>query len=98
MKISDFLLLLTALPATLAAPPNCVGINALQSRCRSNELPYRRDIFYVNGRLVKPPNTTAPNTLVYDQMYVEKLTPTEGVKRPKPLVFFHGGGTTGVVR
>ncbi|KAM0324794.1 hypothetical protein ACHAQA_007760 [Verticillium albo-atrum] len=30
-----------------------------------------------------------------DQLFVEKLTPANGVTHPKPLVFLHGGGISG---
>lgn len=67
----------------------CVGVNAIAPGCSSSESLHYRDFFYVGGRYV---NSAAGN-LTYDQLYVEKLTPASGVTQPKPLVFFHGGGT-----
>jgi hypothetical protein len=71
---------------------NCVGVNAINPKCRSKETPYLRDFFYVGGRYV--PMITGNVTV--DQIYVEKLTPVSGVTRRSPLVFFHGGGTSAV--
>ncbi|KAL1651894.1 hypothetical protein SLS58_000017 [Diplodia intermedia] len=81
------------LDGALAASSNssCVGVNAIAPSCKSNESLHYRDVFYVGGRYVN----TASGNLTYDQIYVEKLTPAAGVKQPKPMVFFHGGGATG---
>ncbi|KAL1617404.1 hypothetical protein SLS56_011020 [Neofusicoccum ribis] len=75
-----------------SANSTCVGVNAIAPGCSSNESLHYRDFFYVGGRYV---NSAAGN-LTYDQLYVEKLTPASGVTQPKPVVFFHGGGTSGV--
>lgn len=71
-----------------AGSSNCVGINAISPRCATRESPYSRDIFYVGGHY----ENSALGNLTYDQIYVEKLTPARGVRQPKPIVFFHGGG------
>lgn len=68
---------------------SCIGVNAISPGCKSSESLHYRDFFYVGGRYV---NSAAGN-LTYDQIYVEKLTPAAGVTQPKPVVFFHGGGT-----
>lgn len=70
---------------------DCSGVQAINPRCASNEAPYRRDLFYVGGRYM---NMTLGNVTV-DQVYVEKLSPVVGARQPHPLVFFHGGGTSG---
>lgn len=75
-----------------AGVANCTGINAVAPGCASNEVLARRDFFYVGGHYV---NSAAGN-LTYDQLYVEKITPA-AVNQSKPIVFFHGGGTSGVV-
>lgn len=31
---------------------NCTGVAAVSPRCRSNEVKYTRDVFYVGGRLI----------------------------------------------
>ena len=54
---------------------------------------YTRDVSWVGGNYVE----AAIGLLTYDQMYVEKLVQLGGVKKPYPLVLFHGGGTSGVV-
>ncbi|KAF2145320.1 uncharacterized protein K452DRAFT_264232 [Aplosporella prunicola CBS 121167] len=71
---------------------SCEGINAIAPGCKSNESLHYRDFFYIGGRYVD----SAAGNLTYDQIYVEKLTPAAGVTQPKPMVFFHGGGTSGV--
>lgn len=65
---------------------NCVGVNAISPDCASNEAGHYRDFFYVGGRYVN----TSSGHLMYDQMYVEKLTPIAGVTKANPVVFFHG--------
>ena len=81
------------LAARYAEATSCDGVNAISPACHSNEVTAKRDTFYVGGRYV---NATA-GTLTYDQLYVEKITPAH-VNQTKPIVFFHGGGTSGVVR
>lgn len=71
---------------------DCVGVNAIAPGCASRETLSQRDTFYVGGNYV---NSAAGN-LTYDQLYVEKLTPSS-VTQTKPIVFFHGGGVSGVV-
>lgn len=70
---------------------DCTGILALSPGCSSNQAPYARDVFYVGGRYYED----ASGNRTTDQLYVEKLTPT-AVTQSKPVVFFHGGGTSGV--
>jgi hypothetical protein len=67
---------------------DCTGINAVKPQCNSAETAYKRDVFFIGGKYVN----AAIGLLTYDQMYVEKLTPSNGVKQPYPIVFFHGGG------
>ncbi|KAJ8117332.1 hypothetical protein OPT61_g1454 [Boeremia exigua] len=83
---------LTVLLAGLvsAQRTNCTGIHAISPKCRTSETPYTRDFFYVGGRSLE----SATGELTADKLYVEKITPVSGVKKSKPLVFFHGGGCT----
>ena len=56
----------------------------------SNEVPCRRNYFYVGGEYVVEGND-------YDfknQMYVEQLDPVDGPTKPYPLVLTHGLGMT----
>jgi hypothetical protein len=89
-----FWFVLIALPLA-SSQSNCVGINAVSPRCGSAEALYRRDFFYIGGRYVFS-NSSFGNLFV-DQLYVEKLTPSSGVRKTHPLVFFHGGGPSGTV-
>ena len=57
---------------------------------------HRRSFFYAGGQYVH--NDTAGGTISINKQYVEELTPGCGVKHKYPLVFFHGGGDSGVVR
>jgi pimeloyl-ACP methyl ester carboxylesterase len=66
-------------PATL--PP---GVNAIESNVA------RQGYFYVGGRYVGEAGREA----MIGQMYVEVWVPRE-VRRPYPLVFFHGASSTG---
>ncbi|OJD32231.1 alpha beta-hydrolase [Diplodia corticola] len=79
-------------PGSSTPEDECSGVNAISPACSTGESLHHRDIFYVGGRYVE---TTAGN-LTYDQLYVEKLTPANGVFQPNPVIFFHGGGTSGV--
>lgn len=79
--------------ANATSNSTCTGINAISPSCKSNESLYYRDFFYVGGRYVD----SVLGNLTYDQIYVEKLSPAGGVTQPKPIIFFHGGGTSGVV-
>jgi hypothetical protein len=36
--------------------------------------------------------------ILHNQMYVEKLSPAKGSRKPYPIVFVHGGGQTGTVK
>ncbi|KKY16233.1 hypothetical protein UCDDS831_g07171 [Diplodia seriata] len=79
-------------PGEYSPEDECSGVNAISPACSTGESLHYRDIFYVGGHYVE---TTAGN-LTYDQLYVEKLTPADGVSQPNPVIFFHGGGTSGV--
>ncbi|KAK6865601.1 hypothetical protein PG995_002129 [Apiospora arundinis] len=79
-------------PAATASSVDCTGVNAISPKCKSSEALYARDVFYVGGRSV----TTGSGNILADQVYVEKLTPSCGVKQPHPLVFFHGGANSAV--
>ncbi|KAF6816417.1 hypothetical protein CSOJ01_03040 [Colletotrichum sojae] len=85
--------------AQALASGNCTGVNAISTKCASKETAHTRDFFYVGGRYIE----TAAGNVTVDQLYVEKLTPVSsgrsrrrGVSAAKPMIFFHGGGTTGV--
>lgn len=82
--------------ATLCTSRNttgdCNGVNGINPRCPSNEIPHTRDFFYVGGRYIQ----AALGSVTVDQIYVEKLSPVSGAKQKHPLVFFHGGGTSAV--
>jgi hypothetical protein len=80
---------------TSSSSSDCVGVAALRPNCPSPEANHRRNAFYVAGRYVY--DSKSNGTLVYDQMYVEKLTPASKIKHPHPLVFFHAGGPSGTV-
>ncbi|KAE9367685.1 alpha/beta-hydrolase [Stipitochalara longipes BDJ] len=77
--------------ASITSALNCTGINAIKPQCSSSESAYTRDVFWIGGHYVEG----IIGLLTYDQMYVEKLTPLQGVKKPYPLVLFHGGGVSG---
>ncbi|KAK6843129.1 hypothetical protein PG987_003989 [Apiospora arundinis] len=79
-------------PAATASSVDCTGVNAISPKCKSSEALYARDVFYVGGRSV----TSGSGNILADQVYVEKLTPSCGVKQPHPLVFFHGGANSAV--
>jgi hypothetical protein len=91
--ISSTLFSLASLAGAALAATDCVGINAIAPGCASREALHTRDFFYIGGRYV----AGAAGNLTYDQLYVEKLTPATGAKQSKPIVLFHGGGTSGVV-
>jgi hypothetical protein len=88
MEVSLFLV---ALAASQGLCESCISSNAVNPSCKSPELAYHRDVFFIGGRdiVCDLGNVTA------DQLYVEKLTPTTAVSK-QPIVFFHGGGTSGV--
>ena len=73
----------------------CVGINAISPKCRTPELPYSRDFFYIGGRYQF--NSALNSSILVDQMYVEKLTPHGGVTKPYPIVLFTAGVPSGAV-
>jgi hypothetical protein len=57
------------------------------------EAQHSREYFYVGGDYVD----TGDGHVFQNQMYVEKLSPTDGASRKYPVVFFHGGGQSGTV-
>jgi hypothetical protein len=67
---------------------DCTGLNAINLQCRTAEVLYTRDFFYVGGR----PIETATGELIADKLDVEKIVPAPGSQKSTPLVFFHGGG------
>ena len=86
MKLSILCCVLSLLQAVLSGPV-APGSSA--------EALHRRNIFYVGGEYVF--NATQGGTILINDQYVEELTPAGGVKHPYPIVFFHGGGVSGVV-
>lgn len=58
----------------------------------SGSRPSYRDYFYVGGEYV---SDAAGQTVMKNQMYVEKLVPLRGSKQPYPLVLIHGKVMTG---
>lgn len=75
---------------TIAQRTNCTGVNAISPRCKTAEVPYTRDFFYIGGR----PPESATGELTADKLYVEKISPVSGGRKSKPVVFSHGGGCT----
>lgn len=67
---------------------DCTGVKAIHPACNPIEPAFRRESFYVGAKLIPG----AFGNITVNQLYVEKLTPAHGVRQPKPLVFFHGGG------
>ncbi|KAJ4253927.1 hypothetical protein NW762_010325 [Fusarium torreyae] len=80
-----------AQPVHEARAQDCTGTNAISMNCRSSEIAYKRDFFYIGGRTAK----SNSGTITVDQLYVEKLTPSRSWNQRHPLVFFHGGGISG---
>ena len=58
------------------------------------EAAYHRNYLYVGGQYVQD---NSGGHVFTDQMYVEKLTPTQGVTKEHPIVFIHGQAQTGTV-
>lgn len=58
----------------------------------SAEVAYHRNYLYVGGQYVQD---SSGGHIFTDQMYVEKLTPTQGVTKEHPIVFIHGQAQTG---
>ncbi|KAG8160136.1 hypothetical protein KVR01_009672 [Diaporthe batatas] len=79
-------------PASSLAAADCTGVSALSPSCSSSQAQHARDVFYVGGRYY---GDDATGSRITDQLYVEKLTPP-AVTQPRPVVFFHGGGGSGV--
>ena len=62
--------------------------------------PHYRDYFFVGSNYVPNPtpnniNATEPSLLAQGQLYVEHLTPANGVTKTFPILFVHGAGVTG---
>lgn len=91
----SFRFLATSLAAVLSvgSATDCAGIQALSPRCKSAEVPYTRDYFYVGGEYV--PSVIPGQSMMSGQMYVEKLTPVQGANRTYPLVFISAGVPSG---
>lgn len=68
---------------------DCVGINAIRPECKSAEIPYYRDVFFVGGEYL--PYSNISQSIPSDQIYVEKLTPLGGANQTHPLVFISAG-------
>ncbi|EED17949.1 conserved hypothetical protein [Talaromyces stipitatus ATCC 10500] len=66
-------------------------LDPVQGAASCIEAPHVREYFYVGGEYIQ----TASGHLFKDQMYVEKLSPTNGSNQPYPVVFLHGGGQAG---
>ncbi|KAL8800264.1 MAG: hypothetical protein Q9182_005288 [Xanthomendoza sp. 2 TL-2023] len=60
------------------------------------EAPSHRSYFHVGGHYRNVGDAESQHVIT-GQMYVEKSTPFDGVKRPWPLVFIHGASQTGTV-
>jgi hypothetical protein len=58
------------------------------------EVAYHRSYMYVGGQYVED---GSGGHVFTDQMYVEKLTPTQGATKKHPIVFIHGQAQTGTV-
>lgn len=60
----------------------------------AGEADHQREYFYAGGRYEKK----GDGEHVYkDQIYVEHLSPSGGVRKEFPLLFVHGQGQTGTV-
>lgn len=73
------------MPTPLAAPVPVIA-----------ESLYSRSYFYVGGEYVNAGSDDGQRVFT-GQMYVEQLTPIDGVKHPWPIIFIQGGGQTGTV-
>lgn len=76
-----------------ATNTSCLGINAVSPSCKTAQSPYYRDVFFIGGKYI-PYGTTY---IISNQLYVEKLTPIDGVVKPYPLVFISAGVPSGSV-
>ncbi|KAI1861410.1 uncharacterized protein JN550_010790 [Neoarthrinium moseri] len=68
----------------------CIFAVASVDLAFAGETAHVREYFFVGGQYV---NTSA-GTLFQNQIYVEKLSPSQ-VKQPYPIIFLHGGGQDG---
>lgn len=82
--------------AAVAASADCTGIKAISPKCSSKEAAFRRDYFYIGGEYVY--EASFKSSIVSDQMYVEKLTPSNGVGQLYPLVLITVGVPLGAVQ
>ncbi|KAM0421398.1 hypothetical protein ACHAPT_010752 [Fusarium lateritium] len=83
----------TSLIAFAAAAVNhCLATPPSQHGGAQGEVPSIRSYFYVGGGYA---DDGAGGEIYRDQMYVEKLVPTGGVRQRTPIVFIHGQGQTG---
>jgi hypothetical protein len=72
---------------------DCIGVNGISPKCRSQESTYQRDFFYIGGGYV---DSSIPGQQMWsDQLYVEKMTPASKVNKPYPIVFVSAGVNTG---
>jgi pimeloyl-ACP methyl ester carboxylesterase len=94
VRVSLFVSLAATAAAVLAKPCiSCKGENSINANCPPREAAHHRQFFYIGGRQVEGP----AGTITADQLYVEKLTPASGRNKSlAPLVFIHGGGSSGV--
>ena len=90
------LLLLTCVLGALGRIPLNVRHDKPPSATADDEAEvlHTRTFFYAGGEYVY--NETVKGEIWVNKQYVEELTPAE-VKHPYPIVFFHGGGDSGVV-
>ncbi|EEU43680.1 uncharacterized protein NECHADRAFT_45269 [Fusarium vanettenii 77-13-4] len=83
----------TTLFALAAAAFNhCAATPSGQQGSAQGEVAAVRSYFYVGGGYA---DDGAGGQIYRDQMYVEKLIPTGGVRQRTPIVFIHGQGQTG---
>jgi hypothetical protein len=61
----------------------------------SDEVAHIRDFFYMGGQYI---SDGAGGHVFSDQMYVERLQPSSGIKQDYPIVLMHGQAQTGTVR
>ncbi|KFY88028.1 hypothetical protein V500_06618 [Pseudogymnoascus sp. VKM F-4518 (FW-2643)] len=71
----------TIMPMAMAMTKTCIG-----------ETPHIREYFYVGGEYT---GDGAGGHIFHNQMYVEKLSPTQGSTHPFPIVLMHGQAQTG---
>lgn len=57
------------------------------------ESSHSRSYFHVGGEYLK----TSIGHILQNQMYVERLSPTNGSRQPYPIIFIHGACQSGTV-